>query len=192
MGTTEKGFRWPEGTDLVVDGDDAIRALATDVDASTWSASSAGVSVPTGGTASAAFTFPIGRFLSPPWCFGNASTSQGVIATPGRSPSESSVTMTIRNLNTTAPQTIACHLLAVAGPADAGPAVAAVAAAAAPLDVWSSIIVACVTPTCPALGVDIEVWYSDDAPLSSITCGSCGQPIPFDVVPAGDGEETSG
>lgn len=33
MGTTSKGFRYPEGSDLVIAGDDAIQALADDVNA---------------------------------------------------------------------------------------------------------------------------------------------------------------
>lgn len=35
MGTTTNGLPWPNGTDFVVDGDDAIRALAEKIDALT-------------------------------------------------------------------------------------------------------------------------------------------------------------
>lgn len=190
MGTTEKGFRWPAGTDKVVDGDDAIHNLATDVDNSTWASSSTATTVPISGTASAAFTFPVGRFAVAPWCFGNASTSQGIIATPGRAQSAASVTMTIRNLSTTGANTIGCHLIAVA--AALGTALAALAddelqaalddinaSRRAELRDWHALYVACVNPDCAAVGVQIEIWESDEDPLASVTCGTCGDDIPF-------------
>jgi hypothetical protein len=38
MGTTTSGLPWPEGTELVRDGDNAIRALAEAVEARMWGA----------------------------------------------------------------------------------------------------------------------------------------------------------
>lgn len=37
MGATPSGLPWPEGTDLVRDGDNAIRALAEAIEARMWS-----------------------------------------------------------------------------------------------------------------------------------------------------------
>lgn len=48
MGATPSGLPWPEGTDLVRDGDNAIRALAEAVEARMWSSG----------------TYPKFRFLS--------------------------------------------------------------------------------------------------------------------------------
>lgn len=69
MGTTTKGYRYPEPTDPVAQGADAIKNLALDVDARAGAAASGTVSLtPTALNApvSAAITFPAGRFTVPP------------------------------------------------------------------------------------------------------------------------------
>src|SRR5262245_3746001 len=66
--TTPKGFPYPLGTDRVMDGDDAIKALATAVDTKLGLAASGTATVNTvgGQTVSVPITFPAGLFTAPP------------------------------------------------------------------------------------------------------------------------------
>lgn len=64
MGTTPGGLPYPEGTDRVMDGDDAIRALAEKLGAT--AAGQATVVLNNAPSGSVAVTFPAGRFTSPP------------------------------------------------------------------------------------------------------------------------------
>jgi hypothetical protein len=67
--TTAKGYPYPLGTDPVSDGDDAIKNLAEATDAKTGVCATGNVTIntPTTGTpASAAITFPAGRFTVAP------------------------------------------------------------------------------------------------------------------------------
>lgn len=68
MATTALGFPYPLGTDRVMDGDDAIRALAEAVDSKLGvTAAGAGVIVGTGAaTAQVVVTLPAGRFVAAP------------------------------------------------------------------------------------------------------------------------------
>lgn len=66
---TPLGYPYPLGTDRLADGDDAIHALATAVEqkAGVFAGGLISVNVTTGGSASsAAVTFPVGRFTTPP------------------------------------------------------------------------------------------------------------------------------
>jgi hypothetical protein len=65
MGTTPSGLPWPEGTELVRDGDNAIRALAEAVEARIWSTGS----------------WPKARFMS--GAYSTGSDGRVWIATPG-------------------------------------------------------------------------------------------------------------
>jgi hypothetical protein len=66
---TPKGYPYPVGTDRVMDGDDAIKALATAVDTKLGAAAAGTLDI-TGlaanGTGSVAVTFPAGRFTASP------------------------------------------------------------------------------------------------------------------------------
>lgn len=67
--TTTKGYPYPVGTDRVMDGDDSIKNLATEVDTHLGRVASGSVmvSLPTAGVAgSIAVTFPVGRFTVAP------------------------------------------------------------------------------------------------------------------------------
>jgi len=70
MATTAKGFPYPVGTDRVMDGDDAIKALAEKVDTAVGVAAAGSFtsSVPTAlnTPVSTAVTFPAGRFTVAP------------------------------------------------------------------------------------------------------------------------------
>lgn len=66
---TPKGFPYPVGTDRVMDGDDAIRNLATAVDGKLGLCASGIVTIPITAAntiASAAVTFPAGLFTATP------------------------------------------------------------------------------------------------------------------------------
>jgi hypothetical protein len=66
---TRLGYPFPVGTDRVMDGDDAIKALATAVDTKLGAAASGSATVPitAGATvASISVTFPAGRFTAAP------------------------------------------------------------------------------------------------------------------------------
>jgi len=66
---TPKGYPYPVGTDRVMDGDDAIKALATAVDTKLGAAAAGTVDftgLTAGGTGSVTITFPAGRFTAPP------------------------------------------------------------------------------------------------------------------------------
>lgn len=63
MGTTPNGLPYPEGTDLVMEGDDAIKALATALKISTG-----GGAVPAGSSVRyVTMTFPAGLYATAPW-----------------------------------------------------------------------------------------------------------------------------
>lgn len=67
--TTTKGYPFPVGTDRVMDGDDAIKALAEKVDTQLGSTASGATNVTTTAAdvaATTAVTFPVGRFAVPP------------------------------------------------------------------------------------------------------------------------------
>jgi hypothetical protein len=66
---TTKGYPYPVGTDRLMDGDDAIKALAEAVNtkAGTLTAGILTVPVTVNGTNyQVAVTFPVGRFVNPP------------------------------------------------------------------------------------------------------------------------------
>jgi hypothetical protein len=70
MALTGHGYPYPVGTDRVMDGDDAIHALATAVDTQAGVLASGKATVPItvqGTTASVAVTFPAGRFNGVPF-----------------------------------------------------------------------------------------------------------------------------
>jgi hypothetical protein len=68
MGTTTKGYPYPEPIDPIAQGADAIEALASAVDTNLGRAFGAGitVNVPSTTTVSAVVTFPVGRFTANP------------------------------------------------------------------------------------------------------------------------------
>ena len=67
--TTPKGFPYPLGSDRLMDGDDAIRNLATAVDTmvGVFAAGQVNINVTViGNVAQTAVVFPVGRFTAPP------------------------------------------------------------------------------------------------------------------------------
>lgn len=86
MAATSRGYPYPLGTDRVMDGDDAIHALAQAVEDKLGGPQITGpAAVPAlaaGASSSTAVTFPAGRFTVAPNVFCTALSSR-VIATPG-------------------------------------------------------------------------------------------------------------
>jgi hypothetical protein len=78
---TPKGFPYPVGTDRVMDGDDAIKNLATAVDTMLGTAAAAMVTSAVPGSlntpVSTAITFPAGRFTTPPQLVATINGSAG-------------------------------------------------------------------------------------------------------------------
>lgn len=84
MGTTPAGLPYPEGTDFVMDGDDAIKALATAI-----RIKQGAVFVPKGtatGGVSVAVTYPAGIFSSTPLVVGCANSSSITVGVSTLSP----------------------------------------------------------------------------------------------------------
>jgi hypothetical protein len=65
-GTTAKGYPYPTGTDRVMDGDNAIQALAEKVESAAGTMASGVFTVSAVGNVSTNITFPVGRFVTPP------------------------------------------------------------------------------------------------------------------------------
>jgi hypothetical protein len=68
MGTTAKGYPYPEDSDPVAQGAQAIKALATKIDSNAGVSASGSVSLNAAAqtVATVAVTFPVGRFTAPP------------------------------------------------------------------------------------------------------------------------------
>lgn len=89
MATTPKGYPYPTGTDRVVDGDNAIQALATAIDTvlGLWACGQVTIPITAPQTATAAtVTFPASRFTAPPQVQATL-VCQGVAVTNARQPS---------------------------------------------------------------------------------------------------------
>lgn len=84
MGTTPKGYPYPEDTDLLSQGAQAIKALATAIDtgAGRSATGTASLALPTANTSNAvAVTFPVGRFTASPAVIISRYTGYGANAT---------------------------------------------------------------------------------------------------------------
>lgn len=91
MATTAKGFPYPLGTDRVMDGDDAIKALAQKIDTALGLMASGTTSVVLSNQSqsSTTVTFPAGRFTATPAV--TASTASGTYLANTVSPTTTSV-----------------------------------------------------------------------------------------------------
>jgi hypothetical protein len=116
MGTTSSGFTYPEPSDPVADGADAIKALAQQIESMVGVFASGGgsINLPSGGAnnGSEAVTFPAGRFGAVPRvvaCVQGASfwfATVSAVTTAG-------CTITVRNMdNNTATGTVAYSWMA--------------------------------------------------------------------------------
>ena len=101
--TTPNGLPYPVGTDLVRDGDDAIRDLALAVDHRDWTAETATPTIAANASVNVAFTFPVGWFTAAPLVVAGSRGSSTMLVTVG-SATTSGVAATARNI-TTSPTT---------------------------------------------------------------------------------------
>ena len=177
--TTPHGYPYPVGTDRLMDGDNAIQALAEAVDSKLGVAAAGSVAYPAGGAGitSVTVTFPAGRFTVAPVVV-VTSTHPGVIAA---TPTPTATAATIygqgkdaagNDINMPSNRAAWWHALQTT-------ATAATTTAAPPPDA----VVTCRTPGCDNAGIDIPVsLVSVDADgiehtSDAVTCGVCGQPI---------------
>jgi len=116
---TAHGYPYPVGTDRVMDGDDAIRALAEKIDANVaagFYAATINVTIPTAAdtNGSAVLTFPAGRFTTPPLVLAVAtSTTPTVIQASAVSATTASVqVLCARRTVGGATQVVVCTVVA--------------------------------------------------------------------------------
>lgn len=95
MATTPKGYHYPAGTERVMDGDDVIAALATDVDTMAGLSACGEATLPivsAGTPAPVTVTFPVGRFTVAPQVQATMKTVN-VAVSNGRQPIVESVAL---------------------------------------------------------------------------------------------------
>jgi|SRR5215471_8289865 len=184
MGTTTKvGIPWPEGTDFLMDGDNAMRAIAERLDGAALQAVPYGlaagfalVDMPAGGAASAeaTVTWPVGRFSAAPivttvctagtinyLANARASTTTGCIIICFHKSGQSTSTQDLR-----------CDWHAIQMTSTSGPGL---------VDLPYMVDVTCATMGCPQEGVLIGVPYGPplDEPERTgpdmAVCGVCFQ-----------------
>jgi hypothetical protein len=202
MGTTPKGYPYPEGTDLVVDGDDAIEALATAIDTKLPAALTSGLAdlgnVTGQQTGSKVVTFPVGLFTVAPTAAttGNTSfpSSRGKANSYGSATTSSMTVYGFYDAGTTATAPLVVSWIAV----QAAGAVVGLAARAARAPLGEPVpdaVVTCSTPGCPNNGYPIPVCsYVEDEdgtrhpPTAGFECGVCGADITDSLTLVDPGE----
>lgn len=183
MGTTPSGYPYPEPSDFVADGADAIRALAEAIDAKLPVAVASGNGTMSGasGTTAQTVTLPAGLFTAAPVVVAGART-----AFPENRSAVSA---------TAATATSFIAYIYYASTADLGYAWTAVQsstpvallAAGAPGD-HETANVTCPTAGCPNRGVtlDVVVSFTDETgqeqTVDSIACGICGADLTESAV----------
>lgn len=191
MATTPGGYPYPEGTDFVVDGDDAIHALAQTIEDRGFVALAAGgqtvPSVPaSGGSRTFTVAFPAGRFTRSPvpaQLIGSYRLNFSVSAIDAAS-------MTIYAYNATGVEAAAALTRWVAVQYVAATALQTFAATAADGGGPDSTIT-CSTSGCTNEGIPIPVpstWTDEEGvahPIDGFYCGVCGADISASLTPAG-------
>jgi hypothetical protein len=174
MGTTNKGYPYPEGTDLVMDGDNAIKALANTINYKLPFAIWAGrVSMSVTGTTSITVTLTP-NFTGPPNVSIGPATAypqnrsfwgvSGVTATSFQAVCYYDGTNTDLAAYWVAVQTM--PVTALAAPTSGG-----------------TVTVTCPTAECPMQGVPVEIaatWTDEDGgehDVDNVECGACGTSI---------------
>ena len=197
---TPNGFPYPAPTDPVSQGADAIRALAEALDprAPIQAMGFINISVTTS-SATAAVTFPAGRFAVAPYVWTNLFTGAGgtqrlVARCWAATPTGASLGLWTGDGTATSASNLPVQWLAVAVPL-----VAVGLGLQAPMPTaFTGLVyatVTCTTEGCPNEDVPLElvVGYRDEETgetllVGSVTCGVCGQPItdinlPEEVAP---------
>lgn len=185
MGTTPKGYPYPEGTDPVVDGDDAIQALAEAIDTKQPHAQAVGTAeftgVRPGNAKSIAVTFPAGLFTANPYVtLGIYSTVPGEKATSHSNKSATGFTVHggYTGASTSVDYRVNWHATQVAAPTAVNLLADEATAAAA------DATVTCPTDGCANEGIPIDIsthYVNEDdgttQPVDAVQCGVCGADI---------------
>lgn len=190
MGTTSKGYPYPEGTDLVVDGDDAIEALAEAIDAKLPAAMTAGnASIPNAGgdaTKSVTVTFPSGLFTVTPYVTIAARTAYPEARSFWGTTGANTSSFQAVNYYAGASATLGASWVAVQPD---GPTVQAFASPLA--DPGDMVTVTCPTPGCRNEGVPIQIaatWVDDEGgvhDVDAVCCGVCGADLTSSMTSEG-------
>lgn len=181
MGTTPGGLPYPEGTDLVMDGDEAIEALAKAIDPRLPPAYATGttivLNIPAQSVSSIAVTLPAGLFTATPYVTLGINTSAPNVRGAGFS-GVSMNGFTLHGWNGSSTQqglAVSWHALQAAIPS-------ALLNAAADSPV-SPAVITCHTDGCPNAGTPIvlDLGYLDydgnTHHVDAVACGPCGQPV---------------
>lgn len=188
--TTPKGYPYPVGSDLVMEGDDAIQALAETIDrrlpAAMWAAN---VTVPNAtGTKAVSVTFPSGLFEVAPI----------VVIGPRTSAPQNRSMWGAIGVTTSGFQAYtyyggdATDLGGAWVAVQPAGAVAMMAARTTAAAAEAMITVTCPTPGCWNEGVPITLpgtWTDEDGnvhQVDSVQCGVCGADITDTMTPAGE------
>lgn len=190
MGTTSKGYPYPEGADLVMDGDDAIKALAEAIDEKLPYAVAAGrvtlTNVAANATKSTTVALPAGRFRGDPMVTVSAVTGSPnarPVSAGGSSPT--SIQIYATNVSSATAPSIVVNWNAVDPDTD-------VALLAAPLPAAAtteSYTVTCPTEGCANQGIPIIIspWPDPETgemvPIEQVNCGVCGADITDTLTP---------
>lgn len=187
MGTTTGGYPYPEGTDFVMEGDDAIRALAQTIEDKGFVAIAAGGQTvgaidANGGSRSFTVTFPTGRFDRTPvpaQLIGSIRASFGISSITTQSMTVVGYNFTAVNAGSALTRWIALQPL---------PADALQVFATEPAD---DSTITCPTDGCGNQGIPIAVpstWTDEEGaqhPIDEFFCGVCGTDISSTLTPAG-------
>lgn len=197
MGTTKNGYPYPEGTDLVMDGDDAIQDLAEAVDKKLAFAMTAGsatvLSVASTDTKAMTVALPSGLFTVSPRVTCMATTTspstRSVSALTGGSTSSFTV-YAWNGTSSTRDVSLAWNAIQDA----AGSTLFAARAVGDPVGpVPADVTVTCPTTTCGNYAIPIPVssaWIDEDGgrhDIDEFVCGVCETDLSGTVQPIDDG-----
>lgn len=197
MGTTPKGYPYPEGTDLVMDGDDAIQALAEAVDAKSTYGIAAGTvqvtGITVGNAQSVTVTFPAGRFTNDVYITIGMYTStpaQRWAAHANKSPTSVQIVGAYTGQSSSISLWISWAAVQVDPPTEL---LAARAAGTSSDDGLrtdpDNATATCPTAGCSNQGIPIPIatnWTDEEGvthQVSGVVCGVCGADISADVAP---------
>jgi len=176
-GKTTGGLPYPDPTDPVAEGADAIRSLAEAIDPRTpaaWAGGQATVNVSASVTGSTTVTLPVGRFTKAPQVVGSASNSLYNVSISALT--TASFLASVRHLNESSSTTTVYVSWSASQ-------LSSVAAVASQKRVGGEESVTCPTPGCENEGVPISIpsTYVDDEgaehPVTEVVCGACGADI---------------
>jgi hypothetical protein len=181
MGTTNKGYPYPEGTDLVMDGDNAIKALADTINYKLPFAIWAGrVSMSLSAETKSVTVTLTPNFTGPP----------NVTIGPATAYPQNRSFWGVAGVTATSFQAV-CYYAA-----DADLAAYWVAVQTMPVTVMApvptaggTLTVTCPTADCPMQGVPVEIaatWTDEDGvdhDVDNVECGACGTSITDTMTP---------